>query len=61
MFQVHYDNYNKRYGKDGMHATLDWAECEDDVMNFHKAFILRHIEDTEIKEKSYPLQRENRD
>jgi len=49
---VHYDNYNKRYGGDGMHETLDWEETEEEVMKFHREFILRHIEDTELKEKS---------
>ncbi|KAG5324321.1 TRUA synthase, partial [Pseudoatta argentina] len=28
---VHYDNYSKRYGTDGLHETLDWKECEEEV------------------------------
>ncbi|XP_043266699.1 tRNA pseudouridine synthase A [Venturia canescens] len=49
---VHYDHYNRRYGGDGMHETLEWTECDDDIMQFHKKYILRHIEDTEVNEKS---------
>ncbi|KAJ8686283.1 hypothetical protein QAD02_022077 [Eretmocerus hayati] len=39
---VHYDYYNNRYGKDGMHETLDWAECEEEVTEFEKSKILKH-------------------
>jgi len=27
-FQPHYDNYNKRYGTDGIHVPLDWSEYQ---------------------------------
>ncbi|OXU29479.1 hypothetical protein TSAR_012937 [Trichomalopsis sarcophagae] len=48
---VHYDYYNKRYGSDGMHDTLDWAECDQEIAEFEKNFILKHVFDTELKEK----------
>ncbi|XP_058797806.1 pseudouridylate synthase 1 homolog [Phymastichus coffea] len=49
---VHYDYYNKRYGTDGIHETLDWAECEKEVTEFEKNHILKYVIDTELKEKS---------
>ncbi|XP_032688985.1 tRNA pseudouridine synthase A isoform X2 [Odontomachus brunneus] len=49
---VHYDNYAKRYGTDGMHETLDWKECEEEVEKFQKEHILRYIIDTEISENT---------
>ncbi|EFN89459.1 tRNA pseudouridine synthase A [Harpegnathos saltator] len=49
---VHYDNYAKRYGTDGMHETLDWKECEEEVEKFQKEYILQYIIDTEISENT---------
>ncbi|XP_018351149.1 PREDICTED: tRNA pseudouridine synthase A, mitochondrial isoform X2 [Trachymyrmex septentrionalis] len=49
---VHYDNYSKRYGTDGLHETLDWKECEEEVEKFQKTYILQHIIDTEISEQT---------
>lgn len=40
-----------------MHETLDWAECEEEVKQFEKDKILKHVFDTELKEKSYPFTR----
>ncbi|XP_077266936.1 pseudouridine synthase 1 [Temnothorax americanus] len=50
--RVHYDNYSKRYGADGLHETLDWKECEEEVQKFQKAYILQHMVDTEISEQT---------
>lgn len=52
---MHYDNYAKRYGTDGMHETLDWKECEEEVEKFQKEHILQYIIDTEISENTYPF------
>lgn len=52
--QVHYDNYSKRYGSDGLHETLDWKECEEDVTKFEREYILQHMVDTEITDQTYP-------
>ncbi|KAL0116523.1 hypothetical protein PUN28_009885 [Cardiocondyla obscurior] len=49
---VHYDNYGKRYGTDGLHETLDWKECEEEVEKFQKTYILKHMIDTEISEQT---------
>ncbi|XP_048241100.1 tRNA pseudouridine synthase A-like isoform X2 [Haliotis rufescens] len=48
--QLHYDGYNKRFGKDGMHEALDWSEYEDVLENFKKEHILSHIVKSEIEE-----------
>ncbi|XP_066598450.1 pseudouridylate synthase 1 homolog [Prorops nasuta] len=48
---VHYDNYNKRYGNDGMHEKLEWKECEAEVDEFFKNSILNYIIKTELSEK----------
>lgn len=47
---VHYEYYNERYGKDGIHETLDWNECNEDIEKFYKEHIVRSIVDTEITE-----------
>ncbi|XP_063993188.1 pseudouridylate synthase 1 homolog [Diachasmimorpha longicaudata] len=52
---VHYDNYNKRYGADGIHEQLEWSDCEAVVQKFHSEFILPHIEETEANEQSMLL------
>lgn len=49
---VHYDNYNKRYGSDGLHEILEWSEVDDQIQKFHMEFISKHIEDTEFNDKS---------
>ncbi|XP_050449108.1 pseudouridylate synthase 1 homolog isoform X1 [Cataglyphis hispanica] len=49
---VHYDCYGKRYGADGLHETLDWKECEEEVEKFQKEYILKHMVDTEISEQT---------
>lgn len=49
---VHYDNYSERYGTDGLHETLDWKECEEEVETFQKTYILKHMIDTEISERT---------
>lgn len=50
--RVHYDHYGKRYGTDGLHETLDWKECEEEVEKFQKKYILQHMVDTEISEQT---------
>uniref|UniRef100_A0A8D9ES90 Pseudouridylate synthase 1 homolog n=1 Tax=Cacopsylla melanoneura TaxID=428564 RepID=A0A8D9ES90_9HEMI len=49
--QVHYDLYNERYGKDGMHETLHFHEIDDDVNAFREKFILPYIVKAEVMEK----------
>lgn len=47
---VHYDKYNRRYGQDGIHDTLEWKELDDTVMEFKEKYIYPTIINTEIKE-----------
>ncbi|XP_012224265.2 pseudouridylate synthase 1 homolog [Linepithema humile] len=49
---VHYDHYGKRYGTDGLHETLDWKECEEEIEKFQKKYILQYMVDTEISEQT---------
>lgn len=53
--QVHYERYDKRYGKDGLHETLEWEQCEGEVEEFQKNYILPYIVDTEVSEQTYPF------
>lgn len=48
---VHYDRYNFRYGKDGMHDTLEWKEQDAEVEAFKEKYIYPNIVNTEIEEK----------
>ncbi|KAJ9591469.1 hypothetical protein L9F63_002075 [Diploptera punctata] len=50
--EVHYDRYNQRFGKDGIHEPLDWTEVDSDVTAFKEKFIFPTIVDSEIEEKS---------
>ncbi|XP_033209333.1 tRNA pseudouridine synthase A isoform X2 [Belonocnema kinseyi] len=50
---VHYDYYNNKFGKDGIHEKLDWVECDKEVQEFHQGYIQKYITQTEIKEKSF--------
>ncbi|XP_076646896.1 pseudouridine synthase 1 [Halictus rubicundus] len=52
LHHVHYKYYNKRYGNDGIHESLDWEECNKEVEQFYKDYILRNIIDTETTEKT---------
>nr|CAD7426269.1 unnamed protein product [Timema monikensis] len=53
--EVHYDRYNQKFGKDGIHEVLSWQEFDKDVKDFKEKFIHPSILETEIQEKSYPL------
>ncbi|XP_070540757.1 pseudouridylate synthase 1 homolog isoform X2 [Ptychodera flava] len=49
---VHFDQYNKRYGNDGLHEALLWDDMEDTIGRFKEEHIYPTIIETEIKEKS---------
>ncbi|XP_052102656.1 pseudouridylate synthase 1 homolog isoform X1 [Mytilus californianus] len=49
--QPHYDNYNKKYGTDGIHAPLDWVEEQDEINKFKEEYIYSDIMKTEKDEK----------
>ncbi len=52
--EVHYESYNRRFGKDGIHQTLDWTEGEvaESVDKFKKEVLFEDIVKTELEEKS---------
>ncbi|XP_076299421.1 pseudouridine synthase 1 [Lasioglossum baleicum] len=52
LHHVHYKYYNKRYGNDGIHESLDWEECNKEVEQFYRDYILKNIIDTETTEKT---------
>ncbi|XP_011497273.1 PREDICTED: tRNA pseudouridine synthase A, mitochondrial, partial [Ceratosolen solmsi marchali] len=52
LYFVHYEYYDKRYGSDGIHEKLDWADCEKEIIEFEKNIIYNYIIDTEIKENT---------
>ncbi|XP_076836278.1 pseudouridylate synthase 1 homolog [Brachyhypopomus gauderio] len=50
--RVHFDRYNKRFGGDGLHETLEWTQEEDAIAAFKDAHIYPSIVETERQDKS---------
>ncbi|OCT98339.1 tRNA pseudouridine synthase A [Xenopus laevis] len=50
--RVHFEKYNKRFGNDGLHDSLNWVEEEEKIEAFKKEHIYPTIIQTEIEEKS---------
>ncbi len=50
--RVHFDRYNKRFGGDGIHETLEWTEEEETIAAFKDKHIYPSIVETELHEKS---------
>ncbi|XP_076140875.1 pseudouridylate synthase 1 homolog [Alosa pseudoharengus] len=50
--RVHFDRYNKRFGGDGLHETLEWTKEEEAIAGFKDAHIYPTIVETERDEKS---------
>ncbi|KAM9820660.1 pseudouridylate synthase 1 homolog [Neosynchiropus ocellatus] len=50
--RVHFERYNKRFGRDGFHELLEWDQEDDAIMAFKKAHIYPTIVETEIQEGS---------
>ena len=48
--QVHYDQYNERYGQDGIHDAISWDDLEPTIKEFRAQFIHPVIINTEINE-----------
>ncbi|XP_034485200.1 tRNA pseudouridine synthase A isoform X1 [Drosophila innubila] len=49
---VHYERYNDRYGKDGIHAPLTWEAQEQQVREFIEKYIYANIYKTEAEERN---------
>lgn len=50
--RVHFDQYNKRFGGDGLHERLEWDHLEETVKAFKEAHIYPTIVETECQEGS---------
>ncbi|KAM8960731.1 pseudouridylate synthase 1 homolog [Pelodytes ibericus] len=50
--KVHFEKYNRRFGNDGLHDSLDWAEEENKIELFKKEHIYPTIIQTELEETS---------
>ncbi|ELU03937.1 hypothetical protein CAPTEDRAFT_83969, partial [Capitella teleta] len=50
--KVHYDDYNKYYGNDGIHTKLDWEVYKDTVEDFKKKHIYSTVVEGEKNDKS---------
>uniref|UniRef100_A0A8C2KRW1 Pseudouridine synthase 1 n=1 Tax=Cyprinus carpio TaxID=7962 RepID=A0A8C2KRW1_CYPCA len=50
--RVHFDRYNKRFGGDGIHETLEWTEEKEAITAFKDKHIYPSIVEAELHEKS---------
>uniref|UniRef100_A0AAG5CWL5 Pseudouridylate synthase 1 homolog n=1 Tax=Anopheles atroparvus TaxID=41427 RepID=A0AAG5CWL5_ANOAO len=50
--RIHYDKYNKRYGEDGCHETLEFEKEEPMIQEFFKRHIASTIVETEMSTNS---------
>ncbi|XP_062942495.1 pseudouridylate synthase 1 homolog isoform X2 [Cynocephalus volans] len=50
--RVHFEKYNQRFGNDGLHEPLDWAQEEGKVAAFKEQYIYPTIISTERDERS---------
>uniref|UniRef100_A0A2K6F3Q5 Pseudouridine synthase 1 n=1 Tax=Propithecus coquereli TaxID=379532 RepID=A0A2K6F3Q5_PROCO len=50
--RVHFEKYNQRFGNDGLHEPLDWAQEEGKVAAFKEEHIYPTIVSTERDERS---------
>ncbi|CAH8538943.1 unnamed protein product [Dicrocoelium dendriticum] len=50
--QVVYSRYNERYGRDGIHKPIEWANYEEQMSNFKVTHIYDHVHKTESNEGS---------
>ncbi|CAF3444549.1 unnamed protein product [Rotaria sp. Silwood1] len=50
--KLHYDRYDKKFGKDGQHEALTWEQAETEITKFKEDVIVPHIIKKEITDKS---------
>nr|XP_056715056.1 pseudouridylate synthase 1 homolog [Euleptes europaea] len=50
--RVHFEKYNRRFGNDGLHEALEWADEEEKITAFKEQYIYPTIVNTEKEEKS---------
>ena len=49
---MHYDKYNRKYGKDGIHKPLEWPELEQEIETFKHEHIFSNIIRKELNKNS---------
>lgn len=50
--KLHYEKYNRKFGKDGIHKPLEWPEMEEEIEQFKREFIFSNIVKKEVTGKS---------
>uniref|UniRef100_A0A8C8VL37 Pseudouridylate synthase 1 homolog n=1 Tax=Pelusios castaneus TaxID=367368 RepID=A0A8C8VL37_9SAUR len=50
--KVHFEKYNNRFGSDGLHEPLEWAEAEEKITVFKEQHVYPTIINTEKEEQS---------
>ena len=50
--QIHYERYDRKFGADGTHDPLNWAECSEAVERFKEDVIFADMVETEAESKS---------
>lgn len=50
--QLHYDKYDRKYGKDGVHRPIEWPELADTMETFKHEYIFSNMIRKEIEDKS---------
>ncbi|XP_027206296.1 pseudouridine synthase 1 [Dermatophagoides pteronyssinus] len=50
--EAHFEQYNKKYGGDGIHVPIIWDEFNDSIYDLKNQLIYPEIVDNEIKESS---------
>ncbi len=46
--RLHFDEYDRKYGSEGLYEKLTWKECDENVQQFHEKYIRSNIFQTEI-------------
>lgn len=50
--QLHYDKYDRKFGKDGVHKPIQWPELADEMEKFKHEYIFKNIVEKEIQDKN---------
>jgi len=50
--KLHYDKYNRKYGKDGIHKPLEWPELEERIETYKHEYIFSNIIKKETSKSS---------
>ena len=50
--KLHYNKYNRKYGHDGFHQSLEFTELQDEIEKFQHEYIFSNIIKKEISKKS---------